>query len=67
VSELPFDPEAAEERIARGEGSAADHHTVAVHFYRRGDLASALASVELARSLGVAGAAPIYLKGLVLE
>jgi signal transduction histidine kinase len=67
VTDLAFDPQAAEERIARGQGTATDHHTVAVHFYRRGDLASALASVELARSLGAKGAAPLYLKGLVLE
>ncbi len=67
MSELSFDPQPAEERIARGEGSAADHHTMAVHCYRRGDLASALASVEMARALGAGGAAPLYLKGLVLE
>lgn len=67
MTDPAFDPQAAEERIARGEGTATDHHTVAVHFYRKGDLASALASVELARSLGARGAAPLYLKGLVLE
>lgn len=62
-----FDPQAAEERIARGAATAADHHTVAVQFYRRGDLASALAAAEKASSLGVVGAAALYLKGLVLQ
>ncbi len=67
TSELPFDSQAAEERIAQGTANAADHHAVAVVAYRRGDLATALASVEMARALGAPGAAPLYLKGLALQ
>jgi signal transduction histidine kinase len=67
VNEPFFDPAAAAQRIKKGEGTASDHHEVAVHAYRRGDLDAALASVDKARELGAPGAAPAYLRGLVLR
>lgn len=67
MSGAAFEVEAARERVARGEATAADHHGLAIHAYRRGDLAGALEHGDRARVLGAAGAAPHYLRGVVLR
>ncbi|MBI3725976.1 tetratricopeptide repeat protein, partial [bacterium] len=67
MREPDFETGAASERAEKGTASAADHHLLAVHAYRKGELARALEHNERSRSLGAPVAAPAYLRGLVLR